>query len=465
MSMPVGLQGSQSSNVQYAAAAAAASQSPNVAMEAASVALPPLPKAIPLALLASLEPKMQVSGTTATPETINIALSHHDYFSLIKQLNQTIANEWTAQKFDYSLRLLFADAFTKLQQALTKDIQKIQKGEEDYANLPKQDRDTLVLFASEGRGAESVRIFSKIILDSCLSGDKYPGKIMALAKNSVQIRVNETIPGEAGVLTVERAAKFIGNDREGKPEEKFNCKIDGELSIDKRVSCRQELTARALGGLSQLSEGLSVRVGQLAQLGFFSGEHSRVAFFLRGEQGSGKSAILENNHILGLSEALVFNSNSMKQILGGDLCHHESAAIADEITLRTKELGCTINVKTNTKGRDADSLIQLQKNTANMIMDVDVSLETVQKRLAERKGRVILPEDIEKGHKESVTTRTAVIQAAILNSNINYRLYNNDGDHPVVAAEVINKKLVILDKEKLLQAVGPESFEKLTSAS
>ncbi len=444
-----------------AAAASSASASPAGASPASSEAPP---KSVRLEALAAHEPNMKVYGPKATGAEIDAAVAKNDFFGLRRLLNNTVATEWASKSFDYQLRCKFFDAGSKLQGHFRSEIEKIQTCKGEYARfLNSQDlgvlseqRD-LLSFASGGQGLESGRIFGRVVVDSVVQpyDDKYPGRMMALPHDAILVRVGDKIPGTDTVL----AAGVLGLDSDGKPQEKYRCKVEGGLVLQERVELRANIFKQAMARLSTLSELLTPRIGQL---GYPAELNHGVVIFLRGEQCSGKSKLLYK--FFGMSPDDIFDTNSIRGQLGGDLAHHEAASISDKISDETKRLLLnTISVKTHTKDRDLNTLTKTAPNTTHVIVDIAIEEATAERRVAER-ARPILSNEIKKGHKESVANRLVVIQKACENPSINYRLYNYDGEEPILVTEIVKKKVIVHQEEMLMKALGgnQDAFAKLT---
>jgi len=416
-----------------------------------------LPKTVSLQLLHAFalekSPVNLSSEEVISIDTIWDCVGKKDLFALKKQLHLTIAREWAAQKFNYELRGECLKAVMNWKAYFAKEIKTLQDCQGKYPELPPADQSRLHLFATEGRGGESVRIFAKILLDPLLdvTDEKYLGRIMTLATGKFQMRIGDTLPTSNGpfVLTKEKAAPL--KDKNGQPEDKYPCDIEGSLFLEERVARQTELYEAAVKGLTELSKRIPSFIKKL-DLTMLIG-CKKLAIFLRGEQGVGKSRLL--SELLGLQEKEVFNSDTLKEDLGGTLCHHEAAALNDKIVKNTSDLECTLNVKTNIKKRDVSTLVEPKgEKTMHIIIDIYASSKTVEARLAQRDSlHVIGKEEREMGHQESVQYRFGVIEGALKDHRVSYQLYSNDGGELELIAHAPGESLLVRNPIKFLEAL------------
>lgn len=318
-----------------------------------------------------------------------------EFFRLRDLLEETVAVEAMKGEFNYEKRNALFESLNLLQKALNGDLEEIREGSGRYAQLSSSQRDELYAFASEGRGAESVRIFSKVPIALPYDEINYGGKIMEIANDPSQL-------------------------------------------LDERLALHQALFATAEQALIKAS----------AQIGNILHENEKTQIFTRGMIGSGKSTLLESQ--LGISEAALFSSDAVKPLLGGNLSHHESVAFSR--SLSSLDLPHKIDVKTNIRTRDNPAICHPQDGRTNIILDIAIRKDVVEKRLAERHlkgGKKFSPEEIEEGYQDSMKNRIPIIEAALQNDRIEWHLYDNNGDRMAEIANIANQEIHIIDPDRL----------------
>jgi hypothetical protein len=317
-----------------------------------------------------------------------------EFFRLRDALEETLISETHLGVFNYEKRVSLLESFSTLQNELNKSLPDIREGRGKFEALSPQERDALYAFASQGRGAESIRIFSKIPINLAIDDPLYNDKIMELANNT-------------------------------------------PLLLDERIAVQNQLFETAKEELIRVSDQLAIKFP----------EKEKTHLFTRGMIGSGKSTLLTKE--LGIEESSIFSSDSAKLHLGGNLSHHESVAFST--ALQSYDLPHKIDVKTNIRDRDIHRMRTPEKDRTNIILDIFVSKEIVEQRLAQRAdlgGRVPTPEEIEEGFSLMMKNRSPIIDAALQNSQIEWHLYDNNGQELIEIANIIDQQLHVLDPEK-----------------
>lgn len=419
-------------SVPSSASTPAASSAPSVSAISTPAAVA-LPKEISIATLVSNSLQMNVKeAQAASKEEISNAVKEKDVFKLKQLLNQSIAAEYAAGKFNIGLRDQFAKGFAELQRHYNKEADKIKNGVDAYEKLTPQKREELYLFATESRGGETWRTYGKIIFEVPVNDKDYPSKAMQIAKNKWQYRPNDLVLGTNHLLSQ------LSN------EKSLSLNVTEPLFLTERTEFLATLLESTLKQMAELSENLEtvLKSNNLSKQGM------STVIFERGMIGSGKTTFLKN--VLGIDESQTCSSDALKMKLGGYTAHHEACALSDKIF--QKLFKNSIDIRTNVRKRDVETLTKPKReNVQHVIFDLYLSHKMVQERInkqvlagSRRKPNV---REIEEGFSDSVKNRLPIIEAALKNSKLVWRLYNNEGPTPVLAAEASNQVLKIYDKE------------------
>ena len=374
-----------------------------------------LPTTISLALLASTNPEMNIPGARpATLEEIQAAATQGPagYFALQKLFKATVVAENNSGSVNYPLRDAFMVAFTRMQLALTplrKQAKPDGLSEEQWIELKE--------FISSGCGAESVRLFGKILISVRQGDSDYLSKMMQLAKDNWHMEKYDVIPGSAYRLA-ERSSK-----------EKVDIPLDQSIFLDERRALQEHLKKAPLQAMMKLSATLPGNI------------------FYRGVVGSGKSALAKERH--GLIESEFVTSNSIKMdLFKSNLAHHESCGMMDDLR---RQVPNKIDMRINSHKRDTVTFTS--QEGPKIMHDIHVSEETAKRRVAAQVpqgGRLASDDEIATTCKDSAKNRPGIIQHAFENPLAQWHFYDNntDGALCVPVAQIVKGELTIQDQAR-----------------
>lgn len=428
-----------------------------------------LPKNIPIAQIVS-ETHKDILPSLASQQRIADCVQSKDYFGLRDLFQSHVVAEYQTGSYKETLRDSFRDAFTALKKAIKisdeakKVIQENIKKHEGGAKLsPAEAKEVeLYFFTNEGRGAETVRIYSPILLPygiavptsnlfpTGFSGftSDYKDAILQWAKGNFFVRHLQRVIGTEKPLN---SAESFKDPK--KP--KANISVDGSLVLAGRKQILETQKQEELKALREISASLLPAI-QKAIPEMRIAPNSRVAVFERGMIGAGKSTI--GKQFFDLDDSQLPNSDRTKKLPQfGDLAHHELAALWDVIreeAAKDPSIPCSIDARTNTTNDNSKNIGEVKPNLHKVVFDIVTHDEAITRdRLAQRaqQGKARLPseQEIVQGFKDSSENRASLIEATKTNEALTVALIDNYGKEAVIAAVITGQKLYVRDEALL----------------
>jgi len=387
------------------------------------------------------EEAMKGKYIAPTADEINSLANRNDFFGLKNAMQDFIVSEYQNGKYSIVLRDMFRVAFTKVQNNLKGELKQLEEQIKKMEPSPKKDElQELVFFISEGRGAETVRIYSKILLPLHPLDSDYRDKIMKYAQNQWHFRPKDLIPGTGKTLlqlTVDNKAKH-------------NIPIKDSLRINDRTDRILEATESMYREVEKLSAYLS----ESEFMNRFVGKGVPCDLFVRGAMGVGKTTFI--NYFLGLKEKDIFSSDALKNhpAFGKTpLAHHESTAAKDDLDAwAAKNVKRRVHGQSNVRNRDNEIISNIAKGKACVICDLTADAKTIAARVAKRAeggGRVQNEKEFNDSINDAVNNRPALIAEALKNKNITYVLYDTSDVKPQVILESRMGKVEVHNREIL----------------
>lgn len=387
------------------------------------------PLALPRCL--DLENLAYLTGPSAkdTLQQIEQAKERGDYFDLKRLFEGVVANEWRMGEYNYDLRCEFFVAFSSLCQRLALSVEQIQKGEEKFQKLSPEQRKELLLFCVHGRGAESIRLFAKILLPLSIDDKNYDEKMIAFAENALLLYPDDLVPG------LNLPLKAVSRNP--------YCRVllKEPLLLDERVDEQASYYSQACAKLRFLSD-------QLSKLNMNQGKEEQVNVFTRGMVGAGivnerRMGFL--NDCLGIQEEnLLFREDAEDQF-GGFFARHETIAINERV--RRTAFPYVLFPDLNIRLEETQVICSPPPNTKHIVLDTAIEKSTVTKKLVQQAaidgGELPSPQILEETYRGSVENRAAIVDAARKCQRIEWYLYDNNGDRPVLIASIADCKLRI----------------------
>lgn len=389
----------------------------------------------------SIEEAMKGKNTAPTADDIHALSGKNDFFGLKNAMQDLIVSEYQSGKYNLVLRDLIRDAFTKVQNSLKGELKPLE--EQIKTMKPSRMKDELqelVFFITEGRGAETVRIYSKILLPLDPLDSDYKDKIMQYAKKNWHFGAKDMIPGTGSTLlqlTVDNRAKH---------------KIPLKESL--RIEPRTNRIREATEAMHKEVEGLSDYLSESKFLNSYVGNGFPCDLFVRGAMGVGKTTFIDR--FLGLKEKDIFSSDALKNhpAFGKTpLAHHESTAAKDDLDAwAAKNVKRRVHGQSNVRKRDNEIIAGIARTKFCVICDLTADAKTVAARVAKRAehgGRVQNEREFNDSINDAANNRPALIAEALKNPNICYQLYNTTDEKPELIFEITKGQQAIYDPDIL----------------
>ncbi len=355
------------------------------------------------------------------------------YFDLYKALRKVKLYEFFTNEVDGVRRSAFLHAFEDVRAYLNKKLDLIESSE-----LTQDQKKELHLFATEGRGPNSLEVFTNALVPFSPLDDKYGARIMAWADGKLQLRPNDKIP-----QGLPNAGQLLGSVTN---KDKVEIKLQGPQFTQERVEDRAFIFEEAKGKNQTISD----RMKELYD--------SWAITFVRGPLAVGKTEYL--GRILGIREEEIPNVDTLTKLLDTKLSHNEAAKMNDQLVDWTL-INCKhcLFVKTYTKVRDTEILCNTKDRRLRIIHDIAASYKTISEHLEKRiqsGGRDPGVRSLLESFQESQINRPKIIEAASKDPLICWRLINNNRDLSSHVASISGKKLEIHDWQGLVDLCKTE---------
>lgn len=293
---------------------------------------------------------------------------------------------------------------------------------------------TFNLFARNGVGAESFRVYSKLPFPDINSEHpSYPSYAMVWALGKLHLRRGDRIPG---------------SDQNILEEPKIDIRIEGGGFVEGRVNLHEQVISGYKEKNIQQSEALS-------KIELYSPYTSQKTFsFFRGGLGFGKSTRFKQ--MTGLDEV---SADVIKVDLGHlTLCHHEACALSGTIRKRLEMINHAVSMQTNVRRRDTEFICKEDSSVVKIVYDIAVALDVAKSRVEKRArdgGLSPAPKDVEDLHRQSEENRSEIIAAALKGVVRHYILYDNNGDQLRSVLEINDRKITHVNLELLPEKIKP----------
>lgn len=361
-------------------------------------------------------------------------------FSFLKEIFEGhVVAEYKAQKYDSAVRQKFLELFSEIQKALAPQFagKKLEECRPDEKEL--------YLFVTGGIGMESFRIFCPFLLPPGVPVSRqqqksgydlfhpdYSGFAMQLAKGNLQLKEGFRIPGTDRLI-----------QKQDLPAGKK--KLDITIDADLYQLARRREQVQIMKHFREIIRKADIQLEN--QSPFVLPPQGLIRFYLRGAIGAGKTTLLKDLFQLD-EDTQLFSADAVKKQLGGNLAHHESCMIADE--LENEFARCKISIKTNVRHRDNEAILKSEEGTTKIVIDIVTDdLTLLKQRVHHRGTRATSDEQIEQSFAEARDNRLALIEGALKDPHLTWILMRNPqqagGGVPRQPAQVIAK----IEKQKL----------------